>query len=103
MGNAGNPAKSFHNDRDGRQPVTFVQRIELMALRLPLRLESSKTPEFPAAGRDSKGKQAALKLGGAVCTLIRKMLFSEVPLTPDSSGEIVAKTARDDSMGKPRK
>jgi hypothetical protein len=64
MGNAGNSAKSVHNDRDGRQQETFEQRVKLVALRFPLGHESSKTPEFSAEWMVNKGKQAVQKLRG---------------------------------------
>jgi hypothetical protein len=66
MGNAGNSAKSVHNDRDGRQQGTFEQRIRLVVPGLPLGHESSKTLEFSAEWTVNKEKQAVQRLTGAV-------------------------------------
>jgi hypothetical protein len=63
-GNAGNSAKSVHNDRYGRQQETFEQRVKLVVLSFPLGHESSKTPEFSAEWMVNKGKQAVQKLRG---------------------------------------
>jgi hypothetical protein len=64
MGNAGNSAKSVHNDRDGRQQGISEQRIRLVVSRLPLGYESSQTPEFSAEWMVNKEKQAVQKLSG---------------------------------------
>lgn len=64
MGNAGNSAKSVHNDHDGKQQGPSEQRIRLVVLRLSLGHESSKTPEFSAEWMVNKEKQVVQKLTG---------------------------------------
>src|SRR5713226_7171489 len=103
MGNAGNSAKSVHNDRDGRQQGTSEQRTRLVLLRLPLGHAILEDAQILCRMEGQQGKTGCPEIKwGSTVKPIRKMLFSEVTTAPNSSGEIVAKATRDDPMGKSR-
>jgi hypothetical protein len=75
-GNAGDSAKSVHNDRDRKQQKISEQSIRLVVLRLPRGHEFSKTPEFSAEWMVNKEKQGVQKLSGAVQTLVQTVQSS---------------------------
>ena len=75
-GNAGNSAKSVHDDRDRGQQKISEQSIRLVVLRLPRGHESSKTQEFFAVWMVNKEEQGVQKLSGAVQTLVQTVQSS---------------------------